>query len=151
MSAPFEPNSITIIKMKGTEASFSSASFHPKHSSAYHTDAPEDAPPRSYWNLKCPKANIIFYRWQSISRRAQGVCISLTSPVEVSYLSSSDSRNPAGRFLCCRFTSRGILNHFGIWQSHINSWEYETIPPSSSVHLCVDPLAEVDRGGNQSL
>lgn len=95
MSAPFEPNSITIIKMKGTEASFSSASFHPKHSTAYRTDAPEDTPPQSHWNLKCPKANIIFYRWQSISRQAQGVYISLTSRVEVSYLSTSNSGNPA--------------------------------------------------------
>lgn len=37
MSAPFEPNSITIIKMKGTEAIFHCASCYPRHCTAYHT------------------------------------------------------------------------------------------------------------------
>lgn len=37
MSAPFEPNSITIIKMKGTEAIFHCAPCYPKHCTAYRT------------------------------------------------------------------------------------------------------------------
>lgn len=63
MSAPFEPNSITIIKMKGTEAIFPLCSLpHPKQCTAYHTVCRATPPTETY---EMPKSKYYFLQMVS--------------------------------------------------------------------------------------
>lgn len=63
MSAPFEPNSITIIEMKGTEAIFHCAFCHPKRCTACRVPYAALTPPRRL--IEMPKSKYYFIQMAS--------------------------------------------------------------------------------------